>query len=225
MGQIKVVPTSFSALNSFETCPKKHYLTRVVKEVADPMGEAALWGDRVHKALEAYLRKGTALPKGMKEYQPLADKLANRFPDANLLVEQQLAVNADLEPVGWWDKTAWFRGVIDVALLKDQTAYVFDWKTGKQKDSFDQLHMFAALITAHHPQIEHIHSAFIWLQPRTLTTESFTEEQARRFWPTINNRITRLEDALASDKWPAKPSGLCRKYCPVGRSRCEHCGS
>jgi hypothetical protein len=224
MATVNVLPTSFSALSSFETCPRKHYYLRITKEVADPPGEAAMWGDRVHKALEAYLRNGTPLPTTIKAYQALADKLANKFSDATLLVEQQLSVNKDLEPVGWWDKSGWFRGIIDVALVRGDTAYVFDWKTGKQKDDFAQLKMFAALMSVHYPQLKTIHSAFVWLQPKTITSETYDVLEARTFWENVNQRIIRLENALEDDKWPAKPSGLCQRYCPVGRARCEHCG-
>jgi len=222
---MKVLPTSFSALDSFETCPLKHYLTRITKQVADPPGEAIMWGNTVHKALERYLRDDIPLPKRVEQYEPYAKKLKTKYRDADLLVENQLSVRDDFQPTGWWDNDGWFRGVIDVAIIKGDTAYVFDWKTGKQKDNFDQLHMFAALITSHFPEVEHIHSSFIWLQPRTMTHESYDQAEARKFWAMVSPRIERLQEAVLHDKWPARPSGLCRRYCPVGKKLCAHCGS
>lgn len=222
---MSILPTSFSALDSFETCPLKHYLTRIEKSVKEPPSEAMMWGNSVHKALEKYLKDGTPLKPRMKMYQPYADKLKTKYDDADLLVENQLSVTENFQPTGWWDKNGWFRGIIDVAVIRGNKAYVFDWKTGKQKDNFDQLMMFAALITSHYPDVEQIHSSFIWLQPKQLTTETYSQEAARKFWANITPRIDKLEKAALHNKWPARPSGLCRKWCPVGRANCEHCGA
>lgn len=221
---MKILPTSYSALDSFETCPLKHYLTRVAKKIDDPPGEAVQWGFSVHKALEQYLGKNISLPVSMQKYQKYADMIRDAYPDAKLLVEQQLAVTENLEPTGWWDKDAWFRGVLDVGVINGKTAYVFDWKTGKQKDDTSQLEMFAALTTVHHPQVEEVRSAFIWLQPQKITKKVIPKKQAQKFWAEIVPRVDRLESAALHDKWPARPSGLCKRYCPVGQRNCEHCG-
>ena len=45
-------PWSYSALTSYETCPKRYQLTRVTKQVTEPQTEATRWGNEVHKALE-----------------------------------------------------------------------------------------------------------------------------------------------------------------------------
>ena len=219
-----ILPTSFSSLNSFETCPLKHYHIKIARTVDDPPGEAALWGSRVHEALEDYLNDGTELPTGCKQYRYLADMLLNKFDDAELLVEQELAVDRNFQPVEWTDPDAWFRGIIDVALLRGDTAYIFDWKTGKKKNSFDQLKMFAAMTTAYYPQVKTIHAAFIWLKVKEVTAQTYTSEEARMYWAELSPRVDRLEVALENDVWPARPSGLCRNWCPVGRKVCEHCG-
>lgn len=220
----RVIPASYSSITNFETCPRKHYLTRVAKQVKEPQGEALLWGNTVHKALEQYIGAGVPLPKGCKQYQPLADKLTTKIPTALVLVEQQLAVDADFQPTGWWDRNAWFRGVIDVALIDGERAFLFDWKTGKQKNDFDQLKLFAALTTAHYPDVQVLDTAFIWLESKQLTRETFTRDEARTFWSDLVPRVQRLAEAAAQSVWPARPSGLCRKWCPVGRGLCEHCG-
>ena len=40
---------SYTALTGFENCPHRHWRTKVVKDIADPPGEAALFGQRAHK--------------------------------------------------------------------------------------------------------------------------------------------------------------------------------
>jgi CRISPR/Cas system-associated exonuclease Cas4 (RecB family) len=217
----RVIPASYSSISNFETCPRKHYLTRVAKRVKEPEGEALRWGNTVHTALEKYLRDGAPLPKGCVQYQPFADKLANKVPGAQVLVEQQLAVNVAFQPTGWWDKDAWFRGKIDVALVFEGKAWLFDWKTGKKKDDHDQLQMFAALFASHHPEVETFDTAYIWLESKQLTRETFTRDEARTFWADLVPRVERLAEAAKHDVWPARPSGLCG-WCAVGGALCEH---
>jgi hypothetical protein len=193
--------------------------------VTEQPGEAIQWGNTVHKALELYLSKGTPLPKAVLPYKKYADMVKTLATgDANLLVENQLCVDENFQPTGWWDADGWFRGVVDVAVVDGTSATVLDWKTGKQKDNFDQLEMFAALIKAHHPQVEEIKSGFVWLQPKKLTKRTYTEEAARRFWAKVSPRVERLQNAFDTGKWPAKPSGLCKRWCPVGARRCNYCG-
>lgn len=224
MGALSVLPTSYSALTSFETCPKKHYLTRITKEVDDPMGESALWGLRVHEALELYLRDGKPLPTGVRQYQKYADLLAERAKGGKLLLEQQLAVDRAFQPTGWWDDDAWFRGIVDVAIIHGEKAFIFDWKTGKKKSDHDQLQLFAALLASHYPNIETISTAYVWLQAQEITSKTFTRDEAMLVWAPLTARIANLENALDTESWPAKPNGLCKRWCPVGAAKCEHCG-
>lgn len=219
-----MIPASYSSISSFETCPRKHYHTRVAKTVKEPEGEALRWGNFVHKALEEYIRDSKALPKGCKQYQPLADTLTTKIPDAKILVEQELAVTVDFQPTGWWDKDAWFRGKIDVAVLHDDKAWICDWKTGKKKDDTDQLRLFAALAASHYQEVESFDTAYIWLESKQLTRETFTRDQARTFWADLVPRVERLAEAAKHDVWPARPSGLCKNWCWVGQDLCEHCG-
>jgi len=221
----KVLPTSFSSLSKFETCPRQYYYQKITQEVQDPPGEAALWGSRVHEALEEYLRDGKELPNTVKMYQKYADQLKDRFPDGELLVEKELAVDANFQPCAWGDPNAWFRGIIDVAILHDGALYMFDWKTGRKKSDFDQLTLFAAMATSYYPEAQQIHAAYIWLKEKAVTRKSFTRDEARKAWADLSPRVKRLEEALEYDNWPARPSGLCKRWCAVGRLRCEHCGS
>jgi hypothetical protein len=50
-------PWSYSSLSSFLQCPRRFYLTRVVKEVKEPPTQATLWGQEVHSALELRIKE------------------------------------------------------------------------------------------------------------------------------------------------------------------------
>ena len=49
---------SYSSLSTFKQCPRKYYHTKVAKDVVEPMSQAMLYGNRVHKAAEEYVRDG-----------------------------------------------------------------------------------------------------------------------------------------------------------------------
>lgn len=212
---------SYSALSAFETCPRRFYHTRVKKDVEDPPGEAALWGQRVHKHLEDRLRDGTPLPHALRIYEPYAKKVALAGGDA-LQVEQKVALDTDLKPCEYFSKAAWLRGVLDVVFVKGETAFIFDWKTGRRKHDMDQLALFAAIGRQVYPAVERFKTAYIWLKEKKLDQEVFTRDQLSDVWSRFLRRAQKIDDAQASGEYPPKPSGLCRRHCPV--TTCEYHG-
>lgn len=218
----KPITHSYTSITSFETCPKRHYHLRVAKDVVEPPSDALTWGNSVHKALELRLRDKTDLPQRMSGYEPYAQKLETKA--GQLLVEEEIALTRNMERVGWWDRKAWLRGKLDVAIINGRKAGIFDWKTGGRKVENDQLNLFAGLAFTAFPEVEEVTTGFIWLKDGKFDKQVFTREQNPDIWVDFSTRIERIELAHARDKWPAKPSGLCRNWCPVGRSRCEYCG-
>lgn len=218
----KPIAHSYTSITGFETCPRRHYLLRVAKEVTEPPSDALTWGNTVHKALENRLRDKTQLPKGMESYEPYAKKLEGK--PGTLLVEEEIALDRNLKRVGWWDRSAWLRGKLDVGIVNRRKAGIFDWKTGGRKPDADQLELFAGLAFTVLPEVEEVTTGFIWLKDGKFDKQVFTREQNPVIWQGWMPRIERVERAHATNKWPAKPSGLCRNWCPVGRSRCEYCG-
>lgn len=216
----KPVAWSFSALGSFETCAFRHYKTKVKKDTPDPPGEAALWGQRVHKHLEERLRDGTPLPDSLAPYE----KYASPFDKApgTLKVENQIALTKDFKLTEWFAKDVWCRAVLDVEVINGSKAGIWDWKTGKRKPENDQLELFAGVTFVVHPEVERADTGFIWLQEKKIDKATFTRADGPRIWERFIPRVQRLERAHETDTWDKKPSGLCRKWCPV--KSCEHNG-
>jgi len=221
MGQIA---WSYSALASFETCSRRHYLTRISKEVPDPPGEAIKWGNRVHEALEAYLLHDTPLPEGMESYAVLADKIKAKGaePGADLTAERKICLNESYKPAEYFARNAWVRGVLDVSVKKGTKLFVGDWKTGKVKPDSDQLKLFAALAMSVDPEVNEVVTAFLWVAQGKLTADRFTREDVAGIWNEFLPRVARMESASVTRKYPPKPSGLCRAYCPC--TGCEYNG-
>lgn len=205
---------SFSSLTSYETCPHRYYRERVVKDVKDKESEAMRWGNEVHEALENRVKNGIALPKSMQQWEPLVARLLSR--NGRSIAEQQLCLNEQMIATDWFGKDAWCRGIVDYTLLDGEKAIALDWKTGKVKNDHDQLTLFAALILHHYPEVNEVHTGYVWLaHGNKITTKIFLRSDLPDIWAEWLPRVRRLDIAFEEDKWEKKPSGLCRAWCPV----------
>jgi hypothetical protein len=197
-------------------------MTRISKEIPDPPGEAALWGQRVHKALEDRVAERKPLPKGMEQWEGLAAKFD--MVDGKKLTETKMCLNANMAPVTWFAKDAWLRGVIDVGVIRGEKAVLLDWKTGKRQPDNDQLKLFAAMGFCQWPFLTKISTSFVWLKDNKTDRDEFVTSDASAIWQDFMPRVQRMEIAFKQNGWPAKPSGLCAKWCPVPKSKCQFSG-
>ena len=222
----KQVAWSYSVLTAFETCPWRYYLTKIAKKIQEPQTEATLWGNAVHKAMELRITKGTPLPAEMSMYEPIAANVKARAAGGKLEAEQKMALNANFAPVTWFAKDVWVRGITDFTITKKDKAFIGDWKTGKKDPASAQLKLTAAMTFAAKPYVNTIINAFIWLKGNeTPTVETFNRGDTADIWQEFAPRVQRLEIAHEENKFPKRPSGLCAKWCPVGKTNCEHCGT
>lgn len=219
--QPKSLAWSYSVLGSFEDCPWRHYSVKVAKTSFEAASPQMTWGDEVHKALELNLLNNTPLPETMP-YQALADSVKARAVGGKLEAEAKMALNRNHTPVTYFAKDVWVRGITDFTITKGVKAFVGDWKTGKPTPASAQLKLCAAMTMHHKPWVEEVITAFVWLKTGTITGEVYTKADIAPIWDHFNARVQRLEHAFAENKWPKKPSGLCREYCPV--HTCEHNG-
>lgn len=207
---------SHSALTSFETCPKRYWHLSVAKDFKEAKSDHQDWGTAVHEAMQKRFQKGTPFPLGMKQYEPLITPLT-KLP-GHPVVEQKLALDLDLQACGWFDKHVWVRVVIDAAFIVGPRAMLIDWKTGKRKEDDDQLALMAGVMFAQLPELETIDSAFCWLQERAnnaFARTTFQREQVPEIWDRFLKRVDAYQEAHRRENFPAVPSGLCRRFCPV----------
>lgn len=213
---------SYSMLTSWETCPRRHYLTRVCKVVVEPQTEATTHGNAVHKALEGSVRDALPLDSKYKQYEPLVETI--RSAPGVKQTEYKFALTRNFTPTGYWDKDAWVRGVLDLQVLQPASVTILDYKTGKPKPDADQLKLFAAAGFALHPRAKTIRTGYAWLAYNRLDTEVFRKGDEAAIWQDFLPRIQRMESAVTDRDHPPKPSGLCAKWCPVPKRLCEFSG-
>ena len=213
---------SFSALDSWEQCPRKHYETRIAKSWPDPPNEAANWGKIVHKAFEDRLERKAPLPEALalSYMEPVMQRL-EQTPGV-LRAEYKLAINDKFQPTEFFAKDAWCRAVGDVIIQNGDTAFAMDWKIGKFKDGDMQLRLQSAVMFCHYPHLQTIGITYAWLKDKKTTDRPFTRDQVPVIWQEFLPRAKRMEQQIADKRFDPKPSGLCKKHCPV--LSCEHNG-
>lgn len=215
--------TSFSALNNFETCAKKYWHLRIARDVKEVEGEALRYGKRVHKALENYVGKGTALPA---EFTHLEKHVA-RFKEYSGAkhCEMELAINEQYQPVDWFAKDVWIRAKLDLVVIGGDKALIVDYKTGKMKDDgFTQLRLAAALLMLFFKDIKLVTLAYMWTEHNgQVTYDVFHRHEFPLIWNELKPRLDAFEEAHVRDNFPANPSGLCKRHCPV--TQCPHNGN
>jgi len=211
---------SFSHLNAFETCPKKYYYTYIDKKFSD-VNASNQWGNRVHKHIENYFKDGTKLPLELTYLLPILTPYKDM--KGKKTFEQQLALDRDFQPTSWFDKNTYCRSIIDLLVVGDTTAVIVDWKTGQRitKD-FIQLKMSAAMLMNHVPEIDTVMIRYEYFSHRKGFTDKVTRDEIPIVWNDILPRANAIERARKNDEFPAKPNGLCKKWCHV--ESCPHKG-
>lgn len=212
---------SWSALDMFEQCPKKYYHLKVKKDFREDFsGEVAEYGNRAHKAFELFFDKDKPLPMDLKHHLKRIEKI-KQAPGAQY-VEQKLALTRKFEPTGYFDSDVWVRGQADYGKIKDTTAIIFDWKFGKMKDVPDQLELMAAMFLAFNEEVDVVIASFYWAQDKQFVPYRLERKDLVRIWNKFLPRVDKVETAIKTTDFPAKTSGLCKRYCPV--LSCPHNG-
>ena len=210
---------SYSSIKLFENCPLRYYRQRITKEVVDEGGEASKYGERIHAFLEKRL-KGAGIEQEVAQYEPLCASVEMMARNGELHIEKELVLTENLTPTGWWEPDAWLRSKLDVLVIKNGTAVVMDWKTGKRNADQFQMQLFAAQVLKHYPEVDRVKTSLVWLKTTEMDTEVYSRGRSNELWAEVMGRIQRIHDAYDHGNWPARPSGLCR-YCPC-RHNCDY---
>lgn len=208
---------SYSALTTYELCPKKYYHLNVAKDVKDEDSSWSADGKVIHDAMKKRVCDKIALPLNLRHYE----KVAKKFADASgtKYGEMKLALNRKFEPVDYFAPDTWVRVIIDLAIIQGNKAVVVDWKTGKVKDDPTQNALTAAVLAQWMPELESFKTVFVWLQSQELTPKDYTPADLLNLWNGLLPRVAKMEEARKTTNFPAIEGRLCG-YCPV--TKCPH---
>lgn len=208
---------SYSALTTYETCPKKYYHLYVAKDIKDSDSQWSADGKIIHDAMKARVIDNKPLDLPLRHYEKVAAKFANA-PGVKY-GEMKLALTREFEPCDYFAPRVWVRVIIDLAIIQDKKAIVVDWKTGKVKDDPTQNALTAAVLARWMPELDFFQTVFVWLQSGQLTPKAYSLSKLTAVWATLLPRVEKMELARKTTDFPAKQSGLCG-YCPV--HTCPH---
>ena len=206
----------------FEVCRKKYYHLKVLKRgdegyFKDEDSDAARDGKYVHEVMRNRVLEGIPLPPQIRHF----DKIAARFAGAEgeKYGEMKLALNKAFEPRDFFAKDVWVRAILDLLIVRGDSAILVDWKTGKKKERWDQLRLAAAILSRYMPEIEHFKLVFVWLKDTDLSSSSVEKSEMKSVWLEFLPRIRAIEDSIKTTTFPATQSPLCA-WCPV--NTCPH---
>lgn len=123
---------SYSRWSVYEECPFKAKC-KFVQKLPEPGSDAMERGDRIHKAIEAYLKDGGRVPP---EAKPMAKDL-QALRKLKPVVEGELAFDKSWKKVDWFSREAWCRIKMDALVppVDGGTARDIDFKTGKLREA------------------------------------------------------------------------------------------
>ena len=214
------LPWSPSSLGEFKSCPRQYNEVRVKKSVKQKFDESNDWGIRVHKAFEDRQALGTPLPGEMSIHETYMLKLASG--EGDLFVEQEVALNRDRRPCGWFVPDVWFRAKIDFTKVDRLAgrAKIVDYKTGKKKEQFNQLMLYAIYTFICYPDVDIVDVEFYWTVDQTTTRKVWARKELPDLWGEFVPDLKQYVTAFKSGIWQPRPNGLCNGWCPV--ETCEH---
>jgi hypothetical protein len=220
---------SYTALKNFENCPRRHHEVDKLKNFREEESDALLWGNQLHDAMEKRISKGTPLPLTMQRFEKWANPFAVATmdpdnPSVQVRTELKLAFTRQFQASSYFDNGTWFRAKVDVLVVipGHKMAMAIDWKTGKILEDFSQLALAAQCVFANYPEIDKVASVYAWLGDDAKTVDVHTRAGMASVWNGLWPRVEALEQAHANQYYPPRPSGLCKRYCPV--TSCEYHG-
>lgn len=210
---MQTIQWSFSGLKDFIGCPKRYQEVKVLKNFEQKFNEAAQYGNKVHEALEKYVKDGTELPLNYQQFKAWADALI-QLPGQKL-TEHRMALTVDRQPCTWAAKNMWVRGIADLLIIDGDHARVIDYKTGSERyPEPKQLKLMALLVFSHYPEVKKVSGALMFIMKNVIIDEEYTRDMIDELWTAFTPDLERLSQAYENNVWPANPSALCR-FCPV----------
>lgn len=221
---MSIAPWSFSKAKAFETCPKQFYHEKILKEYPVEETEAMRYGTEFHKACENYIGEDKPLPKKFDFIKDTLDALNKKR--GVKLCEKKLGLTADLEPCDFFSKRVWFRGIADLLIVDTlaETAWVIDYKTGRSARYADkgQLELMAMSVFKHYPDIKKVRAGLLFVVANKLVKHQYEIDSESLLWEKWLGIYGKMEKAFKADVWNPRPSGLCKRHCPV--VECPHNG-
>lgn len=203
---------SYSSYALFETCPKQYYHVRIAKDVSDKTARNQE-GEDEHKVIEKFFLYGNPLTSKLAHIQPVLSKL-EAAPGLRG-IEQQLCLNEQYQPTEYRDwANGWLRGKLDFTLTANGVMTYIDWKTGKYRESDDQLLLASLMIFQTYPDVHTVNGALFFLYHDRTYRLTVKRDRALAGWNHFLPTVRAMIKAEQEMNFPPRQGPLCA-YCPV----------
>lgn len=210
------VAWSFSALKTFQSCPKKYYHLKVLKDVKEQPSEIMLYGIDAHKAAELYIANNQELPGKYEFMRKQLDKLKEL--DGEKYCEFKFGLTKEMQPCDFFAKDVWLRGAIDLLVVNTEKgiARMIDYKFGKSKNAdMSQLQLMSLAVFKMFPEIKKVKAGLLFCAEDKMMPVQYEQDKAPVMWMDWLPEVARLEASYENNVWNPNPSGLCKAWCPV----------
>jgi hypothetical protein len=216
---------SWSRLSDFEKCPLLCYWKNFApkgQRIPFTDNEATLRGKKAHKDLELAVG-GKPVPYELRSVEPVVAGIQLQAKnDWNVRVEQQIAFTRGYTQCSWFAADAYLRVIYDVILTHGDKASIIDWKTGKVRESSDQLKLFGMSAMLLHPQVDYVGTHYVWVDHKTKTTASYNRGELPALIEEFEERAEMIQIASDSNSWQANPSDFNCRWCPCNKAQCKY---
>ena len=196
---------SYSGLKTYEQCAYKYKLTRIDK-LKEPSGPAAERGTAIHSEFEKAILELPLLDESRIWWLDYINELKAK----RAMPEYKFGITKNGTACDYSSDQAVFRGIIDVLCINDKTAFVSDWKTGKERDYSDQLKVYATVVFLVFPHVDNVITQIDYIDHnKHAPDKTYTRNQLTQLCSELDFRI----EQIANDTlYIPNPSGLC-KFC------------
>lgn len=219
---------SLSKLGTFTKCRRRFLYSYLQNLQGTPQPSAAHHrGLAQHKIIEDYFAGlRSDLPIDLLKYKAWFDMLR----ELDFFQENKLAMLEGWLPTTFDDPKAWWKGILDLKVLRNGKAWVFDWKTGKvYPDHEDQKELYTIATFVEHPEVDEVEAWHIYLDLQGKDTKKiYIRDQLPVLIAKWNAKLVPYMQALdmyskenAESFFVTNPSYLC-DYCPFSRNPCPH---
>lgn len=196
---------SNSSIKTYEQCPFKYKLTRI-DHLQEPAGEAADRGKRIHAEFENMLNGLGLVTEDMEHWLPYIEELKQH----KAMPEFEVGFTRDWQSCDFKDKDVWLRGIFDVFYVDGSTAYIADWKTGKERDYEEQLRLYGVMVLAKYPEVQEVQLEIIYIDlKKRVSYQTMHRGDFEQLKTWVIKRIQKIEN---DDVFAPHPSFGC-KWC------------
>ena len=208
---MKLPVASYTFLRDWHNCPHKAYRKYIKRDLPKFVHtKESKWGDDVHTALEVRVKHETPLPSGMEKFEPIAAALFK----AGATAEKMLGITADGDACDFFARDVWLRGKVDVTVIQQPKAAIFDYKTGKKREERNELEIHAVLLKAWLPTIQTVTGHFVWLQGEPEVGRPFDVSDTEKTLAEVRSTMNTVANCMEVEDFPKRRNPLCG-WCDV----------